>query len=476
VRISIRTRLIASLLFVALVSAGGLSAYFLNELEAYGLRQLEVRLDTQARLTASIVGATLIHEGDLSAADSTALNAALREVGPATTTRLQMLDTSGVSIADSEGSAGETYVDMPEVAEALAGESGVHTRILKDGRVALYVTRPVLIDDHVCGVAYASSSTFSAMTLLRDDSARLVAFIAMFLVVAAVIAEALTRWLARPLTDLERGAKKLASGDHTARVKPTGSRETIALAETFNSMAAEVEHVVTELKVEEKRQIRFVSDVSHELRTPLTAIRGTAETLLEGDVPEPITQRFLTTIVAESDRLARLADDLLVLQRIEGGTGELPFSRTNLSIAVDRALHAMDAVAAERGVSIEVSGEAPDILGNLDRLQQVIANLLDNATRMTPTGGVVSVTLARHDYSAVLSITDQGPGIPEEDLPHLFERFYRAQPCRSRQTGGAGLGLAIVKAIAHVHAGTIDVENVPGGGARFVLSLPALRD
>jgi len=438
VRISIRTRLIASLLFVALVSAGGLSAYFLNELEAYGLRQLEVRLDTQARLTASIVGATLIHEGDLSAADSTALNAALREVGPATTTRLQMLDTSGVSIADSEGSAGETYVDMPEVAEALAGESGVHTRILKDGRVALYVTRPVLIDDHVCGVAYASSSTFSAMTLLRDDSARLVAFIAMFLVVAAVIAEALTRWLARPLTDLERGAKKLASGDHTARVKPTGSRETIALAETFNSMAAEVEHVVTELKVEEKRQIRFVSDVSHELRTPLTAIRGTAETLLEGDVP--------------------------------------PFSRTNLSIAVDRALHAMDAVAAERGVSIEVSGEAPDILGNLDRLQQVIANLLDNATRMTPTGGVVSVTLARHDYSAVLSITDQGPGIPEEDLPHLFERFYRAQPCRSRQTGGAGLGLAIVKAIAHVHAGTIDVENVPGGGARFVLSLPALRD
>jgi two-component system OmpR family sensor kinase len=260
------------------------------------------------------------------------------------------------------------------------------------------------------------------------------------------------------------------------RVKPQGPRETRALAEAFNRLAEDIETSTIELHEEERRKSRFVSDVSHELRTPLTAIRGAAETIMDESVPEGDRRRFLATIVAESDRLARLATDLLTLQRIEGATGELPLRRVELSEVVALAVEALEPLAAEREVTIEVSGEAPAVLGERDRLQQVVANLLDNATRMAARDGHVTVRLSESGGRAVVEISDDGPGIPPADLPHLFDRFYRSELSRARSTGGAGLGLAIVKAIVSAHGGVIEAENGPSGGATMTVRLPALRE
>ncbi|MFA5844153.1 MAG: ATP-binding protein [Coriobacteriia bacterium] len=469
---SIRTRLLVSLLAVALVSAAGLSAYFLKELEGFALRKLEERLATESRLLAALVAPRTGEDG-LGA--SKGLAAALRDVGPQTASRVRLLDSRGVSLADSGGRAGVAYGSLPEVRQALGGVYGARRRVTSAGRVGLYVATPVLVDGRVAGVAYSSASTFSTLTLLSDYRLRLIAVIALFAAGTLLLTEALSRWLARPLRGLEAGAVDIARGDHSRRVAPEGSRETRALADAFNIMAEEVERVVTELREEERRKSRFVSDVSHELRTPLTAIRGAAETLLEDGVPPDDSRRFLGTIVHESDRLARLANDLLTLERMEGATGELPLRLIDLGALARRALESLAPVVDARDVRVELRGAAPDVLGDPDRLQQVVANLVDNATRMTPPGGTVAVELTEEDGRSTISVLDGGPGLAENDLPHVFERFYRAQPSRDRGTGGAGLGLSIVRAIVTAHGGDVLAVNRPEGGARFTVRLPAAR-
>ncbi|MHB1340704.1 MAG: sensor histidine kinase [Coriobacteriia bacterium] len=476
-RSSIRTRLLVAFLVVALTAAAGLSAYFLQELEDFALRKLEERLHTQARLLSSMASVAYLDSGDtFSASDIDRLQRSLEDAAPYAASRMRILDSHGVAIVDSTGDLGDEYRDRTEVQEALAGDYGAATRVTDQGRVALYVAVPILSDGQVAGVAYASSTTFSILTLLSDYRLRLLIVVVLFVALTLVLMEILARWLSRPLRELSDIAAAFAAGDHSVRVRPTGSRETRALADAFNAMGDEVQHVVVELKEEERRKSRFVSDVSHELRTPLTAIRGAAETLLEGDVPAEDERQFLATIVRESDRLARLANDLLTLQRIEGATGELPLRRIRLAEVVQRAVEGLAPLTDGRGIRVQVEGDAPTVLGDVDRLQQVIANLVDNASRLTPRGGTVTVRLGKDDGHATVQVLDEGPGIPEDALPHLFERFYRAQASRDRSTGGAGLGLAIVAAIVRAHAGSIAAANRPEGGSAFTMRLPVIGD
>ena len=308
-----------------------------------------------------------------------------------------------------------------------------------------------------------------------------------------VYADDASRRLLGDVDALLNAVNSFNHGVRSTRVRATGSREMRQLAEGFNRMASDAEGAFDELHQEEKRKMQFVSDVSHELRTPLTAIRGAAETLLEGDVPAEDADRFLSTIALESERLTRLANDLLTLQRIEGATGELPLRTFNLREAIDRASAGLEPLLEERGVGFFVRGEAPAILGDPDRIQQVITNLVDNASRMVGEGGRVWIDLGATtraelgshvpaksfldiDRFAVLVVSDDGPGIPEHDLPHLFERFYRTDNSRARNRGGAGLGLSIVRAIVVAHGGSIEAENRKGGGTQFTIYLPVPPD
>jgi two-component system OmpR family sensor kinase len=293
-------------------------------------------------------------------------------------------------------------------------------------------------------------------------------------VVALLVARYVARAFVAPLEKLGVSATAFASGNHQARAAVEGPRETRIVAEAFNQMAEAVDSAIDELKTEERRKTQFVSDVSHELRTPLTAIRGAAETLLDGGVEPDDEQRFLSTIALEAERLGRLANDLLTLQRIEGATGELPIRQVDLRLAADRAQTMLEPLLEDREVTLSVNGRAPLVLGDLDRLQQVVLNLVDNASRIVGPGGHVVVELTAEGDRAVLSVIDDGPGIPEADLPRLFDRFYRADSSRTRASGGAGLGLAIVRAIITAHGGRIEAANLPGGGARMTVVLPAI--
>lgn len=298
--------------------------------------------------------------------------------------------------------------------------------------------------------------------------------IALSPVVGWLVGQALARRMTAHLERLASSAASFASGNRTARADTGGPREVRLIAEAFNRMADEVSIALSQVRAEETRKTQFVSDVSHELRTPLTAIRGAAETLLDGGVSPEDQERFLSTIALEAERLTRLANDLLQLQRIEGATGELTLRRVDLRLAAERAAAMLEPLIEDRGVTLEVQGEAPTVLGDVDRLQQVVANLVDNASRIVGSGGRVLVELSSSEGDALLTVLDNGPGVPAEDLPRLFDRFYRADTSRTRTSGGgAGLGLAIVRAIVSAHGGTIDAHNLEDGGSRFSVRLPA---
>jgi two-component system OmpR family sensor kinase len=476
-RTSIRTRLLAGFLLVAITAAAGLSFYFLNQIEAFGLRRLDERLRAEATVAASTLEAAIESGGNssLSGAVPERAIAALTQATRISTSRLVIVDGTGAVLADSDGAVnrGESLKSRDDVSAALRGTVGTASSMLPNGRVELDAAIPVTVGGRVVGVAVSSGSSFSMLTVVSDYRNQLVVVIVAFLIAALILTELLTRFLTRPLRELQAGATALAS-DHTVRVHPAGPRETHDLAVAFNELAEEIETSSVELHDEERRKSRFVSDVSHELRSPLTGIRLAAETLLDGDIEEADEKRFLATIIREADRLAGLANDLLELQRIEGATGELPLARVDFTQAARLAVEANEPLAMERRVTVKVEGAAPLVLGSRDRLQQVVGNLVDNAVRHTPTGRSVTVALSEEGGEAVLRVIDEGPGIRDEDLANLFQRFYRAQYSRARATGGAGLGLAIVKAIVTSHRGTIEAANRPEGGAVFTVRLPKL--
>ena len=217
-----------------------------------------------------------------------------------------------------------------------------------------------------------------------------------------------------------------------------------------------------------------MSNVGHELRTPITAVRTTAEALLSGAKnDQDLVDRFLHTIISESDRLSDLIDDLLEIVRIGSGVARTQKACCNVSEIVGRALVAVFPQAAARNVDIHVAVD-DDLIAYCDGMQmiQVVRNLADNAVKYTPDGGRVEITAGEIDSHTTISIKDTGIGIPHGEIGKIFDRFYRVDKARSRRMGGTGLGLAIVKEIVDAHGGEISVETELGKGSTFTVKLP----
>ncbi|TMK62137.1 MAG: HAMP domain-containing histidine kinase, partial [Actinobacteria bacterium] len=220
---------------------------------------------------------------------------------------------------------------------------------------------------------------------------------------------------------------------------------------------------------------RFVADASHELRTPLTSIRGYAELFRRGadSRPEDLA-KSMQRIEAEAARMGVLVDDLLLLARLDQGR---PLEREPLDLAriVEDAVDSARAVEPDRPIDLEVRGPA-SVLGDAGRMRQTVDNLLDNARVHTPASSPVRVTVGPDGEAVLLTVADEGPGLPSEVVDRAFERFYRGDPSRSRSMGGAGLGLSIVAAIVEAHGGTVTVRSEEGAGATFEVRLPASGD
>ncbi len=283
--------------------------------------------------------------------------------------------------------------------------------------------------------------------------------------IALLLGGLFLRQVLAPLKRLEEAARRLAHGDLSQRVPVPARDELGRLAETFNEMAAR-------LRRSEELRRRMIQDIAHELRTPLTVIQGNLQAILDG-VFEP-TPETIASIHEESLLLSRLIHDLRELSLAEAG--ELPLHKqlVDLREVVRQAAAAFEPRLEAKGVRLELEvGEEPlPVEVDPERLRQVLFNLLSNAERYTPEGGRIAVRAEQRDGEARVSVSDTGPGIPPEELPYVFERFWRGDKARARRSGGTGLGLAIAKQLVEAHGGRIGAESEPGRGATFRFTLP----
>ncbi len=285
----------------------------------------------------------------------------------------------------------------------------------------------------------------------------------------------------RPLTRIEQTAAEIADGDLTQRVpqSPRGT-EIGSLAQSLNSMLAQLEAAFAERERSEQRMRRFVSDASHELRTPLATIRGYGELYRMGALEsQDALDDTMRRIEDSATRMATLVDDLLHLARLDEGR-ELRRERVDLAVlALDATsdLHALDPTRSVRLVEAETPTAHTEVIGDEDRLRQVFANLVGNISRHTPEGTPVEVALGSivddtGRSMVIAEFRDHGPGVDPDHVGRIFERFYRVDSSRNRKSGGSGLGLAIVAAIVHAHEGSISVAETPGGGLTVRMALP----
>lgn len=235
---------------------------------------------------------------------------------------------------------------------------------------------------------------------------------------------------------------------------------------------------ITEQQKLDRMRREFVANVSHELRTPLTSIKSYTETLLDGVLDDRETsERFLGVINDESDRMTRLVQDLLQLSRLDNQQMQWNMQPISLAMLVRDCVEKIQIEAKNKGQQLEsfVIGEIPEISADHDRMEQVVLNIVSNAIKYTPEGGKITVYVGRLYSEVYIKVTDTGIGIPESDLPRIFERFYRVDKARSREMGGTGLGLAIAKEIVEAHGGNITINSVWGKGTEVIIKLPALQ-
>jgi len=361
--------------------------------------------------------------------------------------RLLLADAQGTIVADSAAlDTGKTVAstDLAQGVPILVANQQVGTLL------------PVSAGANVSGAAGEFVSSVNQSTWLAGGIAA---------VVALVLGSILFFQIVSPVQKLTNAAQKIAAGDLGQRI-PTQSQDEIGtLATAFNQMA-------DSLAQHEELRRNLIADVAHELRTPLTIIQGNLEAMLDGILPT--SPEEIATLRDEAAMLTRLVTDLRLLSLAESGQLKLERAKINVVELITRAVEPfrLQAQSSEVQLNLDLASNLPPIEVDVDRMTQVMRNLLGNSLRHTPAGGRVTVACQSHKPQELsVTVSDTGEGIPPDDLPYIFDRFYRADKSRSRASGGSGIGLAIVKQLVEAHGGRVWVDSKPGQGATFGFTL-----
>ncbi|MBE5787530.1 MAG: cell wall metabolism sensor histidine kinase WalK [Clostridiales bacterium] len=422
---------------------------------------------------------------DMAESDAPALHQQLLAAGGELGGRLLLLDHMGKVQMDSYGEMYGVRLQYPEVTNilvrGLSADYGVHeldTGEVLDTSHLLFTPRTNAAWVSYCsaGVVYASdiigvllliSPVQEMMQNLYQLQDQMILIFVIVAALALLCALVISQVITKPISGLMRGIQRMSKGDFSARVRIRGSGEFKHLAQAFNSMSEKLETL-------DQSRNQFVSNASHELKTPLATMKIMIESLIyQPDMDKDLRTEFMSDINSEIDRLSAIVSDLLTLVQMDSQNVKL--TRENLSIAqmVKENAHRLQPIADQKGQQIQLTLSDPcDIYADKSKLNQVIYNLMENAVKYTQANGQVKVTLQRIGRDARLTVTDNGPGIPKENLPHIFDRFYRVDKARSREKGGTGLGLSIVHQLVLLHGGEIHVESEEGKGASFIVELP----
>jgi signal transduction histidine kinase len=346
---------------------------------------------------------------------------------------------------------------------AIGSAQEVRSNVTINGTHLRVITKPIIVEGRVVGNVQAAAS----LSVIEAASDRLLKIMLGGGLIALILSLLIGDWLARrtlrPVAAIVSTAQNITAADDLSRRIPNpGPQDELGrMVTVFNETLSRLESLF-------KAQRRFVADVSHELRTPLTTIQGNLDLLrLYGNDP-----RSLIAIEGEVKRMSRLVGDLLLLAQADAG--QLPIEMEPLELDQVILEISNEAVILSKGSHILRLGRLDQVVvnGNADRLKQLFLNLVSNAIKYTPEGGMITLSLTQQGDDAYVAVTDTGVGIPEEDLSHIFDRFYRVDKARSRAAGGTGLGLSIAKWLAEAHGGKIFVESKVGKGTTFTVILP----
>lgn len=362
--------------------------------------------------------------------------------------RFILLDNKQEVIYDSEP-GGENYAEL-----------------IKKGQ-------PLALNDQLIGYVVLSPRTHHQLLPLEEEFYRSIKRMVLLgglfsMLVAIGLGVMYSRRITLPLLKLTQAVQAMTSPERGMKVQVTGDDEIGDLAKSYNDM-------IDSLVKHEQIRKNLVADVAHELRTPLAVLRGNLETLLDGETLP--TQAVISSLHDEVIRMSRLVTDLQELTLVEAGKLKLNLGPTNLKQLMQQIATTVGFEAEARGINLICDVDiAPqeEVVLDKDRITQVIMNLLTNALKHTPSGGTVSLEARHIGEGLKFAVQDTGTGIPEEHLPHIFNRFYRADKSRSRAEGGVGLGLAIAKGFVEAHGGRIWVESNPGTGTRFIFTIPKM--
>ena len=381
--------------------------------------------------------------------------------------RAVVTDENGLALYDTRevGSAAGYYVFYTELVQALRGYSAVYS-VYEEGAFRSSAAQPVLYRNQIIGAVYVYDDNTQQASLHKDLQNNLMRISVGIAILVVCVSLAFSRGLTRRLDSLLTAIRGVREGAYNQRAVLSGHDEYTQIAGEFNDL-------VDRLQETENARRRFVSDASHELKTPLAAIRLLTDSILQNENIDGATVReFVSDIGQEAERLSRITEDLLRLTRLDSGVAETP-ERVEISPVLERVVKMLRPVADEKDVSIVTAcSDGAAAAATPGEIHQILYNLMENAVKYNRRGGFVRVSVDMGEETSTITVEDNGIGIPAEDLPRVFERFYRVDKARSRAAGGTGLGLSIVRDTVSRRGGVVRAEGAPGGGTRFIVTLP----
>ncbi len=386
--------------------------------------------------------------------------------------RVMITNKDAVVIYDSfddRAVIGKTQVKQ-SVITALSGTEGFEQiESKKDKTTTLDISTPIKVSEHIVGAVNITYTSNKVNTFMKSVSGDIIALSIVVCILIGLIIFIITNIISKKLISITRQITEMSDGILDERIEVRGEDEVSQLGRAFNTMSDKLEQL-------ENKRLQFVSNASHELKTPLSSIKLIADSIIQThDIEMNQVREFLGDMNNEVDRLSRIIDKLLILTKMdaEEDTIQTKFDVCNLTEMVTEICKNLWPIAVKRDITLLSNiCEGTLVLADADRLWQGIYNIVDNAIKYTKEYGTVKVTMTKSNSNAIISVEDNGIGMSEGELDKIFDRFYRVDKARSRETGGTGLGLSIALASINIHGGSINVTSEPNMGSKFEIVLP----
>lgn len=461
---SIRWKLVLTYLIITALTLGMIGVYITESMKDYILEQKKISTLSQANVLAGYIS----QYQDLS---NESINKLLEQQQLSSDCRVLMVDVDSCVKYDSNNGAkvGKIMQDPP-VLDAIEGNNSVEQNYDGDEELIISAAVPIMKDKKVTGVIYYQSLASDAADFIDQINVTVVMLIVFVSILICAVSFIMSGIITHPIRDITEKLSKAADEeeDYVIIEKTTGG-EMGQLIDSFNKMTEQIQ------KQEEKRQ-EFVSNASHELKTPLSSIKLISDSLLNTpDAPKEMVDEFLTDMNVQVDRLTRIVEKLLTLTRMDSAANvaKMEFQVADLTELCANVAKALRPLAEQKHIELEYNPELT-VYSKIerDRMWEAIYNILDNSIKYTKEDGKVTISLTKDENNVIINISDTGIGIAPDEVYKIFDRFYRVDKARARETGGTGLGLSIALTAVELHGGNIKVESEEGVGTTFSIIIP----